>query len=259
MMHSKIVKKLSSILAAAVLSIVVFGCRSCETIDSSKLDPSEIYQEYSVTVSDTTTVSAEFRVSGSTGTTIALVSPSKIEHNGKVMAGNVRTIFSGTYYSAENDGFVGSHTFVLTDSSGRQYQNTVEFEPIRIASDSVTLSVGAKTAVIPLSRGLADGESITAQLTSGTEPPKPNANTNGGNSNSMAPAGFAYSTNPKGSIDNNARTFTIDTDNLRNFAPGRAKLYITLSASRKPANVGIRGGQIYYSIQSPTVTATVTN
>ena len=259
MMHIKIVNKIPSILAIAVLLIVAFGCRSCETIDSSKLDPSEIYQEYSVTVSDTTTVSAEFRVSGSTGTTIALVAPAKVEYNGKVMAGSLRTIFSGTYYSAEADGFVGSHTFIFTDSSGRQYKNSLEFEPIKIASDNIVLSKGSKTVSIALSRGLTDGESITAQLTSETEPPKPKTNVNAGSSNSMAPAGLDYSSNLKGAVDNSAKTFAIDTESLHNFAVGRAKLYLTLSSSRKPSNVGIRGGQIYYSIQSPTVTANVTN
>ena len=252
-------KNPSSILAIASLAIAVFGCRSCETIHSSKLDPSEIYQEYSVTVSDTTTVSAEFRVSGSTGTTIALVAPSKVEHNGKVMSGNVRTIFSGTYYSAETDGFAGSHAFVFTDSSGRQYLNSLGFEPIRIAGENIDLSKGSKTVNIPLSRGLADGEAITSQLTSDTEPPKPRENVNAGNSNSMARAGLDYSNNLKVTVDNNAKTFSIDTEQLRNFAPGRAKLYITLNASRKPANVGIRGGQMYYTIQSPTVSANVTN
>jgi hypothetical protein len=46
---------------------------------------------------------------------------------------------------------------------------------------------------------------------------------------------------------------------MRNFVVGKAKLYITLSASRKPADVGMRGGQVFYTIQSPTVAANVTN
>lgn len=250
-------KKISSILAFAILVFIAFGCRSCETIDSSKLDPSEIYQEYSVTVSDNTAVSAEFRVSGSTGTTIALVAPSKVEHNGKAMNEHLRTVFSGTYYSAENGGFVGSHTFVFTDSSGKTYRNSITFEPIKIAVDSIDLSKGNKAIVVPLSRGLADGESLTVQLISDVDQPKQPANT--ANSNANVPSGPDYSTELAGSVDNTAKTLTIETERLRNFVVGKAKMHISLAGSRKPANIGERGGNLSYSIQSPAVTANVTN
>ncbi|MBK9528846.1 MAG: hypothetical protein IPO41_11120 [Acidobacteria bacterium] len=250
-------KKISSILAVAILVFIAFGCRSCETIDSSKLDPSEIYQEYSVTVSDRTAVSAEFRVSGSTGTTIALVAPSKVEHNGRAMNEHLRTVFAGTYYSAENDGFVGSHTFVFTDNSGKQYRNSIEFEPIKIATDSINLSKGARTIVIPLSRGLVDGESLSAQLVSDLEQPKSTPNSL--NSNTDVPAGPDYSNDFAGAVDNNAKSLTIDTERLRNFVVGKAKIHLSLTATRRPANVGLRGGSISYSLRSPAVAANVTN
>ena len=240
-----------------LLAFVAFGCRSCETIDSSKLDPSEIYQEYSVAVADNTSVRAEFRVSGSTGTTIALVAPTTILHNGRSMNEHLRTVLSGTFYSAETDGFTGSHTFIFTDSSGRQYKNSLNFEPVKIASQNLDLSKSSKTISIPLTRGLADGESITALLTSDTAPPKQATNT--GNSNASPSAGPEYSASLTGSVDNDARTFSISTDQLRNFVNGKAKLYITISGSRKPSDVGIRGGSISYSIQSPTATANVAN
>ncbi len=249
--------KISSILAIAVLAFVAFGCRSCETIDSSKLDPSEIYQEYTITVADDTTVSAGFRVSGPTGTTIALVAPAKVEYNGGAMSENLRTILSGTYYSAGSSGFAGSHTFVFADSSGRQFKNSIEFDPIKINSNDIILSNSGKSIVIPLSRPLVDGESITAYLRSDAEPPAAPANT--GNSNTNASAGPDYSRDLSGTVDNRAQTLSIETDQFRNFIAGKARLYVVLSASRIPTAVGIRGGNISYSIQSPTVTANVTN
>lgn len=250
-------KKISSILAFSILALVAFGCRSCETIDSSKLDPSEIYQEYSIRVSDDTSVSAEFRVSGPTGTTIALVAPTKIEHNGKAMDEHLRTVFSGTYYSADAGGFVGSHRFVFTDSSGRQYRNSVDFEPIKFAVETIEVSKAAKTIVVPLSRGLVDGESLTVQIVSDIEQPK--VSSNSVNSNANVPAGPDHSSELTGSVDNNARTLTLDTERLRNFVVGKAKMHISLTGSRRPANVGERGGNISYSIQSPAVKANVIN
>ncbi|MFT3746657.1 MAG: hypothetical protein QM785_20485 [Pyrinomonadaceae bacterium] len=250
-------KKISSILALATLIFVAFGCRSCETIDSSKLDPSEIYQEYSVAVAENTIVSAEFRVSGSTGTTIALVPPTKVEHNGNQMSEHLRTVFSGTYYSAETKGFEGSHTFLFTDSSGKQFRNTLTFEPIKITSENLILSKTSRNVVVNLSRGLAEGESIIAQLTSDAEPPKPASNSP--NSNSAEPSGPDYSNDFRGVVDANARTLTLDTENLKNFVTGKAKLYVTINASKRPENLGIRGGAMSYSIVSTAIPVTVTN
>ena len=72
---------------------MTFGCRSCDTVESTKIAQSEIYQDYTVDASDSGThVTATFRVSGSTGTTIDLDAPSKIEYNGRELGENLRSI-----------------------------------------------------------------------------------------------------------------------------------------------------------------------
>jgi hypothetical protein len=245
-------KSKTSFLAAAILILTALGCRSCETIDSSKLDPSEIYQEYSISASTKTSVKAEFRVSGSTGTTVALVAPAKIEHNGKTMDENLRTVLSGTFYSGEADGFVGAHTFVFTDSSGKQFTNTVTFDPIKIAAESIETNKAAKTMVIPLSRGLAVGESANIQLASEADPPKTSSN-----SNSNTAAGPDYLADISGTVDNDAKTLTVDMEPLKNFAVGKAAIRVTVKASRQPLEMGVRGGAISYQIQSPPVSARI--
>lgn len=249
-------KKISAFFAIALLALTAFGCRSCETIDSSKLDPSEIYQEYSVTVNDSTIASAEFRVSGSTGTTVALVAPSAVQYNGQSMSEHLRTTFSGTYYSSETKGFAGSHTFVFTDSSGKKFTNVLTFEPISINGNDLVLSKSSGSIQIPLTRGLADGESITASLDSDAEPPKQTANTNSNSSNTDEPQ---YSADLRGSVDNSTRSLKIDGEQIRKFVAGKAKLHLYLNGSRKPAEIGIRGGNMNYSIQSPTVRVNVSN
>ncbi|MEO5860015.1 MAG: hypothetical protein ABIR33_13835 [Pyrinomonadaceae bacterium] len=240
-------------LAAAILILTALGCRSCETIDSSKLDPSEIYQEYSITASTNTTVKAELRVSGATGTTVALVVPAKIEHNGKPMDENLRTVLSGTFYSDETVGFAGSHTFVFTDSSGKQFTNSVTFDPIKIEAENIEINKNIRTLVVPLSRGLASGESVSIQFASEVDPPKTPAT----NSNSNAAAGPDYLADISGSVDNDAKTLTIDTESLKNFAIGKAAMRITVKATRQPLELGIRGGAISYQIQSPPVASRV--
>lgn len=250
-------KNFSAFFAIILLALTAFGCRSCETIDSSKLDPSEIYQEYSVTVAENTSVSAEFRVSGSTGTTVALVAPSAVQYNGQAMSEHLRTTFSGTYYSSETKGFAGSHTFVFTDSSGKKFTNTINFEPISINGNDLVLSKSSGSILIPLSRGLADGESVTASLDSEAEPPpKQTANANSNSSSADEPQ---YSNDLRGSVDNAAKTLSVDGEQIRKFVTGKAKLHLFLTNSRKPAQIGIRGGNMNFSIQSPTVRVNVSN
>ena len=58
-------EELWNVLESTVI-FVALGCRSCETIDSSKLDPSEIYQEYTVSA-DSKTSWATTPQSGSSG------------------------------------------------------------------------------------------------------------------------------------------------------------------------------------------------
>jgi hypothetical protein len=245
-------KNKTSFLAAAILILTALGCRSCETIDSSKLDPSEIYQEYSISAAAKTTVKAEFRVSGATGTTVALVAPAKIEHNGKPMDENLRTVLSGTFYSGETDGFAGSHTFVFTDSSGKQFKNSITFDPINIVAESIEINKVTRTIVIPLSRGLVTGESANLQIASEVDPPKTPAN-----SNSNSAAGPIYLADISGTVDNDAKTLTVDTESLKNFAVGKAAMRVNVNASRQPEEIGIRGGAISYRIQSPPVSARV--
>lgn len=249
-------KNYSAFFAITLLALTAFGCRSCETIDSSKLDPSEIYQEYSVTVNDSTISSAEFRVSGSTGTTVALVAPSAVQYNGQSMSEHLRTTFSGTYYSSETKGFVGSHTFVFTDSSGKKFTNVLSFEPISISSEDLDLSRSSKSLTIPISRSLADGESLTATLISDAQPPRQTANTNSNSSSADEPQ---YSADLRGSVDNSSRSLKIDGEQIRKFVAGKAKLHLYLNGSRKPAEIAIRGGNMNYSIQSPTVRVNVSN
>lgn len=248
--------KRSKLLWLPILALVVFGCRSCETIDSSKLDPSEIHQTYHISSSpDGISVDATFRVSGPTGTTIALVPPSKVEYNGQTMTENLRTIISGTYYSAGSSTFVGTHNFVLTDSRGRRFSNSATFAPIEITNGSFDVKRNERFEVT-LSRPLTGNESAVLKLVSEIEsmPTGNTANSNANRPSEMTPdhAKDIFVT-PAG----DGKTLSVDKDTLGNFVPGKAKLAVEISASSQVPSDGTKGGVLSYTIISPKIGVTV--
>ena len=82
-----------------VFSLMVIGCASTETIESTKVSPAEIYRSYAVRGSKEGSHSTViFRVGGSSGTTVDLDLPSKIEHNGEEMSESKPTFMKGVDY-----------------------------------------------------------------------------------------------------------------------------------------------------------------
>jgi len=239
-----------------ILALVVFGCRSCETIDSSKLDPSEIHQTYHVTSSpDGTSVDATFRVSGPTGTTIALVPPSKVEYNGQPMTENLRTMMSGTYYSGGSSTFVGTHNFILTDSRGRRFSSTATFAPIEIMNGSFDLKRNEQFE-INLSRPLGANESAVLKLISEVER-KPQANTPIGNAERPSEPTIDYAKDVYTTQSNDRRMLQADGSTLVNFVPGNATLYVEVTASSQVPSDGTKGGVMIYTLVSPRISVNV--
>lgn len=232
-----------------MLALVVFGCRSCETIDSSKLDPSEIHQTYNVTSSpDGTSVDATFRVSGPTGTTIALVPPSKVEYNGQPMTENLRTMISGTYYSAGSSTFVGTHNFILTDSRGRRFSSSADFAPVEITNGSFDIKRNEPFEVT-LSRPLGKNESAVLKLVSEIES-MPTGNTSKGNANRPSEMTPDHAKDIHTSLASDGKTLVVEKDTLGNFVPGKAKLAVEISASSQVPENGTKGGVLSYTIVS---------
>lgn len=235
-----------------LLALVVFGCRSCETIDSSKLDPSEIHQTYHISSSpDGTSVDATFRVSGPTGTTIALVPPSKVEYNGQPMTENLRTIMSGTYYSSGSPTFIGTHSFVLTDSRGRRFSSSATFSPVEITNGSFDIKRNERFEVT-LSRPLGTNESAVLKLVSEIGSMQ-SGNTANGNANRPSEMTPDHAKDIFTTLSGDGKTLIVDKDMLSNFVPGKAKLAVEVSASSQVPNDGTKGGVLSYTIISPQI------
>lgn len=139
------------------------ACPSNDTTASNKVAQSEIYQSYLVTQSgDSYDVNAYFRVGGRTGTTLALVAPSRVTFNGQVMKENLNTS-SGTFYSTTVPASTASGSFVFTDRNSKSYTNNIDLSRVAI-NPSKTSSNGAEPLAVPLSRAPADTASFNLQL-----------------------------------------------------------------------------------------------
>lgn len=251
-------------LPAAVILMFILGCRSCDTIDSTKLDPSEIYQDYTISASnDGTIVSATFRAGGSTGTTIELLSPSKVEYNGKPMTANVRTFLNGTFYTSGSNGFSSSNTFFFTDASGNRFSNSVNISPIEINGENIQIKQGMPAEIV-ISRPLANGERATISIVSETKPPASNTlgnSSNNGRSNSSnsnnEPPPLDYSSDITPGAGSEPNRLKIAPEWLKNFVQGKATMKIVISSSALLQQTGIRGGALNYNIYSPEVGVTI--
>ena len=139
------------------------ACPSNDTTASNKVAQSEIYQSYTVKESDQNyEVTAFFRVGGSTGTTLALIAPSKVTFNGQTMQEQKNTS-SGTFYTINVANNTPNGTFAFTDRTGKTYSNKIDLA--KIALNSTALKTNGVTPVnIPLSRPTTDSTNLTLEL-----------------------------------------------------------------------------------------------
>lgn len=239
-----------------VLLLFTFGCRSCDTIESDKVAQSEIHQKYSVyTTKNEVKITAVFRVGGPTGTTIDLDSPSKIEYNGAQLTENLRSILSGTIYTAESSEFQGNHVFTYTNGEGKVFRNQIAFEPLDPISGPLTISPSDKTAIL-LSRPVRENESVQASITS-LEPTPQNSNSNTNTEGNKMPEGPMYSLELPTDLNNTRTALIIGRGGLKGFAHGKAQLKITVRDNRDLQEKTPTGGNIGYEYISPGLSVTV--
>ena len=82
-----------------LLLLALSACVSTETIESTNVAATEIYQDYDIRVNkENSTAMATFRVSGKTGTTVDLDAPAKVELNRKLMDESKPGFLKGTTY-----------------------------------------------------------------------------------------------------------------------------------------------------------------
>lgn len=234
----------------------VMGCASWESIESTKVSSTEIYQDYVIEGSkDRTTVTATFRVGGGTGSTVDLDAPSKILHNGKEMSESGAGFMKGTDYHDSADNFVANHKFVYTDASGKTWQNEISCEPLEMTVKDINISK-TNGATITLSRPVAEDEFFDFTLTSETDPP-PATNSNS-NSNNTTPEKVYSVTLPR-DLDASRTAIKIEPSALmKNFVDGKAFLSLMLMKNGTIQH-SARGGSIRFSYTAQKVAVNVVN
>jgi hypothetical protein len=232
-----------------LLLLMTFGCRSCDTVESTKIAQSEIYQDYSVDAADSgTRVTATFRVGGSTGTTIDLDAPSKVEHNGREMGENLRSIISGTTYTFSSGVFTGSHQFTYTNGEGKVFLNELSFEAIEMVSAPAIINSKEKTVIL-LSRPVYETESLETSIDSLEKQPETNSNSNS-TGNKADTDGPSYSTAFHQNYNSDRTAIVIEAGGLKDFVPGKAEIVVKIRANKDLQQKNKAGGWMSYTYSS---------
>lgn len=232
----------------------ILGCASTETIESTKVAPTEIYQDYIIRGSKNgTTINATFRVGGPTGSTIDLDAPSKVAHNGKDMNESAPGFLKGTDYHSSANEFIANHKFSFTDASGKTWENEIALEPLEINAKDLNISRAVGSA-ITFSRPIGKNENIEVSLVSEKTPPPPPSNVN---TNVQTPE-KVYSTRLQVSFDNSQMFAKIEPFSLKNFVDGKATLQVTVRKN-KALQQSAKGGSIDFTYESQKVAVNVGN
>lgn len=232
----------------------VLGCRSTETIESTKVSATEIYQSYLIQGNkNSTSVNVTFRVGGPTGSTVDLDAPAKIEHNGKEMTESSPGFLKGTDYNDSSSQFVANHKFKFTDASGKVWENEISLEALEITSQNLSFSKSSG-ATFMLSRPLGKEETVEISLTSEKNPPPPS--NNGNSSNKTSDLNYGISLHP--TFDQTGTTAKIESSELKNFVDGKANLQMTVRKN-KSASQSAKGGSLEFSYEAQKVSLIVVN
>mgnify|MGYP001587886988 CR=1 FL=1 len=231
----------------------ILGCASTETIESTKVAPTEIYQSYIIQgTKNSTNVTATFRVGGPTGSTVDLDAPSKIAHNGKEMEESKPGFMKGTDYHNSESQFVANHKFSYTDSSGKLWENEINLEALEITAKDLNISRATGSAII-FSRPIGKDENVEISLVSEKTPP---ASSNS-NANNKTPE-KVYSTRLQVSFDDTQMTAKIEPFSLKNFVDGKANISVTVRKN-KTAQQAAKGGSLDFIYESQKVAVNVGN
>lgn len=139
------------------------ACPSNDTTQSNKVAQTEIYQSYSISQNGQNyDVTAYFRVGGKTGTTLALIAPSKVTFNGQAMQEHLNTS-SGTYYTASVPLTIANGVFAFTDRNSKTYTNRIDLPRVALAAANLKTN-GAAPVSIPLSAAPSATATFTLDL-----------------------------------------------------------------------------------------------
>ncbi|MCC6138383.1 MAG: hypothetical protein IT287_07100 [Bdellovibrionaceae bacterium] len=152
------------LISYIIVSTFFFTACSSDTVGSGDVNPNAIHQDYSIDYredSHTSTLKAQFRVGGSTGTTVELEPPSALYVNGNSPH---KSTFFGTSYSIAQSGIVPTAYFEFRAETGERYINSINLNTVQITANPSPIMIGANYYIPVSTFPLAAGDTLHATL-----------------------------------------------------------------------------------------------
>lgn len=241
-------QRLLRILPLLILIFVGLGCEFMETIESGKVRQSQIEQTYDVSASrENTLVTAHF-YDKSSGKSVDLDAPSKIEHNGAELPQIGFDFPFGVRYTKNLSGLETRHSFVYTNNDGQVFRNELNFEPVDLQFGEIVVS-RSQEVKIWLSRRLEKDETLSISLRSRAAPP------DAGKSNAEPPSDKTanredYEISLSDELDQSRAAIILKPKNLKKFARGKAVLKLTATRTLSLQQGSEAGGTMRWSYDS---------
>lgn len=235
-------KYVKLLLPALTLTLLNTAC-SMDTVSSKDVQAEAVYQNLSLNYSEdtnSTSMSAQFRVGGWSGTTVELESPAGLRINGRTPS---KSAFLGTSYEVRSSGFVRSATFEYQGSDGRLLTNSISMDPVVLRYAPSVASVTNTFEVDVEAVNLQPRESLRVELSQEFRHPDTGVMT------------FARAT---GTYDKSRAKAVFSTYELNRLNNGTARLEISRSKSGTLAQATREGGTISASYHLRPVSVTIT-
>lgn len=146
--------------------VLLAGCASNDTAESSAVKQNEIHQAYFVNWDGDLqrySASATYRFGGASGTTLHLTAPSEVRFNGEKM-NEEKMLFGGATYGFESKNYKENSVFEFTDTDRKKYVNSFTFAPLEFRDNPKLVSPNANLEVA-LNRDILAGEEIQLLVT----------------------------------------------------------------------------------------------
>lgn len=212
------------------LLFTIVGCfASKDKIDSDKIHSEDVHQSYDIYFdanTNTTSFYATFRLGGSTGTTVELVQPGKLEINNQ--AAIVDHTYGAHYSSKLRTGNQQVLTITWSTNEGEKYINTFNMLPVSTNSSfSGSLPLQSNSSIgIDASDFEASTENIRLEI-------------------SQVTVNGTYHTASVGTYDPASQQLIINSNELQNLKPGPATFGLSRSSFKQLQQQTPIGGNAY--------------
>lgn len=149
------------------LASLLQACGSSDTVRSDEVTQNTIFQYYTASYNEedaTITVKAQFRVGGSTGTTVELIQPSLVQHGQFELSKTTSALLGTLYTHSESSSFVTSHEWTYTNGDGDTFVNSADIESIDFSNLPVSISQASNVSIEWQGPAISTGESIRIEL-----------------------------------------------------------------------------------------------